>query len=149
MLKEDSYRNPFADYNANTMNSEQLTHYWENPFENYVVDITESDVSSDTKPIFFTGGRGTGKTMILKHFELSSEFVRADIEKKDFITFLDENKYIGLYLRFDVPLLNGFYGLGLSTEAWQVIFAHFFEMVIAKTIVDSMIKLLDKGVVEE
>ena len=149
MLTVDSYRNPFADYNANTMNSEQVTHYWENPFENYVVDITEDDVSSDTKPIVFTGGRGTGKTMILKHFALSSELVRANKEKRDLTSFLSENKYVGLYLRFDVPLLNGFNGLGLGEDAWQVIFAHFFEMELAKTIVDSLTKILDNGVIDK
>lgn len=149
MLKEDLYRNPFADYNANTMNSEQVTHLWENPFENYVVDITEAEVASDTKPIVLTGGRGTGKTMILKHFELSSEIVRADKERKDFSSFLKENNYIGLYLRFDVPLLKGFNELGLDEDAWVVIFAHFFEMVLAKTIIDSLGKLVDKGIVAE
>ena len=149
MLMEDLYRNPFADYNANTMSSEQIAHYWENPFENYVVDITEAEVSSDTKPIVFTGGRGTGKTMILKYFDLSSEIVRAGREKKDLNSFLMKNKYIGLYLRFDVPLLMGFKGLRLNEEAWEVIFAHFFEMVLAKTIIDSIGKLLINGVVDE
>lgn len=149
MLKESLYRNPFSDYNANTMNSEQITHYWENPFENYVVDITESEVASDTKPIVFTGGRGTGKTMILKHFDLSSEMVRAKNEGIDLRTYLLKNKYIGLYVRFDLPLLKGFDGLGLNGNEWEVIFAHFFEMSVAKTIVDALGRLIENSVIED
>lgn len=149
MLVENSYRNPFSDYNANTMDSEQITDFWENPFENYVLDITEKEVASERKPLVFTGGRGTGKTMLLKHFDLSSEIVRAQKEGKELKEYILENGYIGVYIRFDSPLLRGFDGLGLNNEKWEVIFTHFFEMTVAKAYIDALYRLQEKRAITE
>ena len=43
MLAENSYKNPFSDYNANTLDSEQITHFWETPFDKYVTNISEDE----------------------------------------------------------------------------------------------------------
>ena len=149
MLEENLYKNPFSDYNANTMDSEQIIHFWENPFNKYLLDITEEEFASEKTPLFFTGGRGTGKTMLLKHFDISAEILRAEKEEKELKKYINDNGYIGLYIRFDSPLLKGFNGLGLDYEKWEVIFTHFFEMTIAKAFIDSLCKLEDKKVFNE
>lgn len=68
MPLENIYNNPFSDYNANTMDSRKIMDFWESPFERYLVGITEQEIAKENTAIFFTGGRGTGKTMLLKHF---------------------------------------------------------------------------------
>lgn len=147
MPLENIYNNPFSDYNANTMDSRKIMDFWESPFERYLVGITEQEIAKENTAIFFTGGRGTGKTMLLKHFSISSQIARAKIEDKAFEQILIEKGYIGIYIRFDTPLLVGFYGLELSAEMWSAIFTHFFEMTICKSFLDAMTKLIDMKVV--
>ena len=149
MFSENSYSNPFSDYNANTMDSEKIINFWENPFERYLIDITEKEIAQETTAIFFTGGRGTGKTMLLKHFSLSSQIVRAKMKNVKFKDSLNEEKYLGIYIRFDSPLLVGFDGLGLSQEKWNVIFTHFFEMTICKSFIDAIISLIRENIISK
>lgn len=141
MLAENSYKNPFSDYNANTLDSEQITHFWETPFDKYVTNISEDEFAFEKTPIIFTGGRGTGKTMILKYFDIASEIVRAGQEKIELKKFIEQNGYIGLYIRFDTPLLKGFEGLGLDNDKWVGIFTHFFEVTVGKAFLDALCKL--------
>ena len=147
MPLENIYNNPFSDYNANTMDSRKIMDFWESPFERYLVGITEEEIAKENTAIFFTGGRGTGKTMLLKHFSISSQIVRAKKEDKAFEQILKEKGYIGIYIRFDTPLLVGFDGLELSTEMWNAIFTHFFEMTICKSFLDALIKLIDLKII--
>lgn len=147
MPLENIYNNPFSDYNANTMDSRKIMDFWESPFERYLVGITEEEIAKENTAIFFTGGRGTGKTMLLKHFSISSQIARAKMEDKAFEQILIEKGYIGIYIRFDTPLLVGFDGLELSTEMWSAIFTHFFEMTICKSFLDALTKLIDMNVV--
>ncbi len=70
------------------------------------VDITGS------RPVFLSGGRGTGKTMVLKFLSLEmqlKDFIRNTLNKDKPIQklsrdemkeFLDLKKFIGIYLRF-------------------------------------------------
>ena len=66
MISEDSFNNPFADYNANTMESSKILEYWCSPFTKSM-PISESDIYKGM-PLVFMGGRGTGKTMFLRYF---------------------------------------------------------------------------------
>jgi len=149
MCLEDLYRNPFSDYNANTLNSQQIIEFWESPFGNYLLDIREEEVVSEKTAIVFTGGRGTGKTMLLKHFSLSSQRERAQLENKNLKDYLLDQGCIGLYIRFDSPLLIGFEGLGISQQQWDVIFTHFFEMTICKTYVETFKILSEENVISK
>ncbi len=146
---EDTYKNPFSDYNANTMDSKKIISFWENPFDRYLVDITEDEIAKETNTIIFTGGRGTGKTMLLKHFAISSQIERARNKKIDFKDSMRREGYVGIYIRFDTPLLVGFEGLELSPEKWEAIFIHFFEMTVCKAFLDGLIKLIDEKVISD
>lgn len=147
MYSEDMYRNPFSDYNANTLDSQQLIDFWESPFGNYLLDIGEEEVVGEKTAIVFTGGRGTGKTMLLKHFSLSAQRVRAKMENKNLKDYLLKQGCIGLYIRFDSPLLIGFDGLGISKQQWDVIFTHFFEMTVCKAYVEAFRILSDENAI--
>lgn len=149
MSLENIYSNPFSDYNANTMDSQKIMNFWESPFEKYLVGISEEEIARENTAIVFTGGRGTGKTMLLKHFAITSQIVRAKKENKEFEEVLNEKGYVGIYLRFDTPLLIGFEGLELSQEMWNVIFTHFFEMTICKSFLDALIKLIEEKLISE
>ena len=141
MSSADTYRNPFSDYNANTMDTKQIVDFWQSPFENNLLGITEEEVSSEKTAIIFMGGRGTGKTMLLKHFSFDAQRVRSENEKKDLKSYIQQSGCIGFYIRFDSPLLRSFDGLGITPVQWDTIFTHFFELVVCKAYVDALINL--------
>jgi hypothetical protein len=138
MYLEDTYKNPFSDYNANTMDTKQIVDFWLSPFENNILGITERDVASEKTSLIFMGGRGSGKTMLLKHFSFEAQKMRSEIEKENIRKYIQNSGYIGLYIRFDSPLLRSFDGLGISPIQWDTIFTHFFELIIAKAYFDIM-----------
>ena len=149
MFSGNMYRNPFSDYNANTMNSEQIMDFWESPFEKYLPDITEEEIATERTAITFTGGRGTGKTMLLKHFSVFSQNVRAERRGVSLKQYIQEVGYVGIYIRFDTPLLQSFDGSGVSQEGWSIIFTHFFELMICKQFLSALILLAEKHVLSE
>ena len=149
MYLENIYKNPFSDYNANTMDSEQIINFWESPFGNYLKGITEEEIASERTAIFFSGGRGTGKTMLLKHYSMSAQYIRSEKEDINFKDYIIKNGYVGIYIRFDTPLLIGFDGLGMEQKKWETIFSHFFEMTLCKAFIDALAVMADKRVVTE
>ena len=127
-----NYRNPFAEYNSNVMSSEQISTLFAEPFD--LFDINSSDIASEKSSILFIGGRGTGKTMILRQFSHNVQRVSLP----DRTTFLDKVKecqYVGVYFRVDNPLLRSLDTISsYSNEAGfaESIFTHYFELTIFK-----------------
>ena len=147
MYLESTYRNPFSEYNANTLDSQQIIDFWASPFEYYLNEITEEDIAYEKTPIIFSGGRGSGKTMLLKHFSLEAQIKRAELENISLKDYLIDKKTIGIYVRFDSPLLSSFDGLGNNANQWSIIFTHFFEMAVCKAFLDGFILLRKNGVI--
>jgi len=81
------------------------------PLEKLIREVTGVDITG-SRPIFLIGGRGTGKTMVLKFlsFEMQlKDYIKKKFNKDitidelsthDILTFLKERKFIGIYLRF-------------------------------------------------
>ena len=139
MISEDSFNNPFADYNANTMESSKILEYWCSPFTKSM-SISESDLYKGM-PLVFMGGRGTGKTMFLRYFSYQVqkyEVYKKNQEKqsKNILKHFKERGGIGFYLRIDGPILRSFDEKGLPPEKWDDIFTHYFELLVCKSYIE-------------
>lgn len=135
-----NYKNPFAEYNTNIMSSEQISELFAEPFA--LLAITESDITSDKSSIVFIGGRGTGKTMLLRRFSYNVQKITND--NKTFLEKVRENKYIGVYFRVDNPLLRSldtFRSNGSDNDLQESVFTHFFELTIFKDYLE-VVKIL-------
>lgn len=150
MISEDSYNNdknnPFADYNANTMESSKILEYWCSPFTKSM-SISESDLYKGM-PIVFMGGRGTGKTMFLRYFSYQVQKYEVCQKNqnnlsKNILKHLKERGGIGFYIRIDGPLLRSFDGNGLSPEMWDAIFTHYFELLVCKSYIEVIQNLVN------
>lgn len=82
----------------------------------------------DNRPCVLEGGRGTGKTTVLRGLSYMGQFA---LLKEDQIKF-DNNKFIGLYHRVDTNQVRAFKCGGLSEEVWTRIFAHYFNLIICR-----------------
>lgn len=125
-----SYRNPFSEFDSNVMSSEQISEFFTEPYDSFT--IPEAKIISDKSPIIFIGGRGTGKTMLLRQFSYN---VQKIVSNETYLEKVKRTKYIGVYFRVDKPLLQSLSGLGTSSSIpnfEEKIFTHYLELTIFK-----------------
>jgi Cdc6-like AAA superfamily ATPase len=113
------------------MEDDDIIKYWITPGPLSDLILFGSELIS-SPPIFFMGGRGCGKTMILKYMSNEIQIKKASSEgilPKDFLSNLH---FIGIYNRFDGPSLSIFQQRDINEIEWETIFKHYFEIVICK-----------------
>lgn len=84
----------------------------------------------DNRPCVLEGGRGTGKTTVLRGLSYQGQFA---LVKKNLDKF-DNNDYIGLYQKSDTNQVRAFSGGGLSEDVWTKVFSHYFNLIICRDI---------------
>ena len=137
------YKNPFSDFDSNVMTSKQIADYFTEPYESFT--IPESKIIEDKSPIIFIGGRGTGKTMLLRQFSYNVQKITYN---ETYYDKIKRTHYIGIYFRVDKPLLQSLSVLGqYSTynNFEENIFTHFFELTIFKEYLE-IIKFIEKQI---
>ena len=136
------YKNPFSEFDTNVMTAEQISEFFTEPYDSFT--IPESKIIEDKSPIIFVGGRGTGKTMLLRQFSYNvQKIIRSE---KNYLEKVKKTKYIGIYFRIDKPLLQSLSSLGnmmplINFE--ESIFTHFFELTIFKEYLE-ILKIFEK-----
>lgn len=78
------------------------------------------------RPCMLIGGRGTGKTTVLRCLSYEGQFALSgqNVEK------IDEWPYYGIYYRINTNRVTAFKGPEVSDEHWKRLFAHYFNLVI-------------------
>jgi hypothetical protein len=123
--------NPFAGFNANLMEDDDIIKYWITPGPLSDLIFCGKDLIS-SPPIFFIGGRGCGKTMILKFMSNEIQLKKSIDDKISKENFYENLHFIGIYCRFDGPSLSIFQKRNLQEVEWETIFKHYLEIIICK-----------------
>lgn len=101
----------------------------------YVLPLYFSSLglNEQRKSSVLEGGRGCGKTALLRYLSYQSQFsqTRSDIPEEALQT-------IGLYLKADAQYFSGFLGAGLDVRKWQDIFEHALCLALAEQIVGAV-----------
>ncbi len=84
----------------------------------------------DNRPCVLQGGRGTGKTTVLKGLSYQGQYALHNREIEKF----DTSEFIGIYHRANTNHVRAFLGGNLSSERWQKIFGHYFNLIICREI---------------
>jgi len=85
------------------------------------------------KSIIIQGGRGCGKTMLLRYLSHTSQFS----PRREVLTEHDL-KYIGLYLRADTSYLAAMQGGDIDEGVWQRAFNHWIACSLSIEFVDAL-----------
>lgn len=78
------------------------------------------------RPCVLQGGRGTGKTTVLRGLSYQGQYAILNNN----ISLFDQNSYIGIYYRVNTNHVHAFKGRGIDEETWGNIFAHYFNLLI-------------------
>ncbi|KQM79193.1 hypothetical protein ASE74_01085 [Pedobacter sp. Leaf216] len=115
--------NPFNITKAVDYSDEEINRYWVDlPEGNGFVGILKP---SSPMPMIILGGKGSGKTHIMRYFSYNLQKIRYG---KKFIDEIKKDKYIGIFLRCGGLNSSKFYGNGEKAEAWKNIFAYYLEL---------------------
>lgn len=108
----------FGSYKAEWL-SEQLFDLFTEP--GYWPELTTD------RPCVLVGGRGTGKTTVLKLLSYEGQFARQGHPKDP----LDALPFIGLYARVDTNQVRTFVGPEVDETTWSRIFGHYLNLTMA------------------
>jgi hypothetical protein len=142
---EESLRTLFAKNRTEELGADVYKHFVVPPF------FDKLDFRVARKPRLFIGGRGCGKTMLLRYFSHQSAFSkdRTDVPE-------DEVEHIGLYWRVDTQFAAVMNERGLAEDIWQSAFNHLITLLLGiqifqsiKNIALSDFRLLDCSEVEK
>jgi len=143
-------RNPFEEVNAVNLDDDQILDYWIKPDRMFEKHVGGVHITDGLSPIFLFGGRGTGKTTVLKYlsFEIQEkEFIM--IKRSDLSRFLgDDRDFLGVYYRFDGPQLAAF-NFGQPDYQCLEIFRMFIELVLSQRYLWMIEELITKGAIKK
>lgn len=84
------------------------------------------------RPCVLVGGRGTGKTTVLRCLSYEGRF---ELDKHDTETIKDW-PYYGFYYRVNTNRVTAFRGDELSDRQWERVFAHYLNLVFCGQVVE-------------
>jgi hypothetical protein len=95
--------------------------------------IHDLGIKTQTKAHVIVGGRGCGKTTLLRYFCHPTQFSPRRPSVRE-----DDLRHIGLYWRADTNFLNSFVGGGQSDAVWRSAFEHLIACELGKEIIRSL-----------
>ena len=133
-LQEGLIRNPFAITKAVDFSDKEIDEQW--------VEWPEAGGFSQfmnlTAPmaIIVKGGKGVGRTHILRHFSAQVQAIRG---RDSPLSEVQRDGVLGIYTRCGG--LNGsrFQGRGIGSEAWESIFAQYTDVWLAQAVLDAVV----------
>jgi len=87
------------------------------------------------RPCVIMGGRGTGKTTVLRGLSYEGQYALCGKDLQKF----DDNQFVGIYYRANTNHVRSFGGRGIEKELWIKVFAHYFNLILTSKILDFVV----------
>ncbi|MCG8418973.1 MAG: hypothetical protein MJE77_13635 [Proteobacteria bacterium] len=129
---------PFEVVKATDLTDQQIADYW--------VDLSEGgsllELIKPTSPVpmFILGGKGSGKTHLMRY--ISSDLQRRRAHGKSFLDQIAADGYLGLYLRCGGLNARRFANKGQPPEAWSQVFSYYVELWLSQILLTTVQPLL-------
>ena len=100
---------------------------------------------SEYLPKYVIGGKGCGKTHILRYFSIHSQLIKYN---NDVIELIKKEKFIGIYTTFSILSSTKFKGKYLEEDQWLQIFKAFFQLHTLEIFLNDISEIVKLGNVE-
>lgn len=122
---------------TNPFNITKAVDYTDFDIEKFWVDFGETGFKdflkpNSPKPMLIIGSKGSGKTHMLKYFSYDLQKIRF---KNDYYKILEEDKYLGIFVRCSGLDSERFKGKELTDEKWVLVFGYFLDLWFAQKLV--------------
>ncbi len=122
-----SIQNVFSQNRAEELGSDVWRHFVVPPFYHRL------GAQDAKKPRVIIGGRGCGKTMLLRYWSHQSMFSRSRVDFSG-----SETNQIGLYWRADTQFASAMFERDVPLDVWQAGFSHMVALIIGMEVLDSL-----------
>src|SRR6266446_4665740 len=125
--------NPFNITKAVDFSDQQINDYW--------VDLPggpgfrEMAKPTSPMPMLILGGKGSGKTHLMRYFSYPLQKLRHE----DVLAGLQEEGYIGIYLRCGGLNAARFAGKSQQQDQWASVFSYYMDLWLAQLTLDTML----------
>ena len=127
-------RNPFSKIRTEQM-GDSAWKYFVEPSRNYIGE----------KPLIFEGSRGSGKTMFFICNSWKEKFEESKSQGLNLEQFIQKCRHIGFYYKVDGRFVKSLDKKNVEESTWTGIFNTYFNIVIAKKIIEFINLLIDQG----
>lgn len=135
---DETSTNPFNITKAVDFSDQEINDYW--------VDIPSgvgfAAMAKPTSPMpmLILGGKGSGKTHLMRYFSYPLQRIRYD---RDVLRGIQEDKYIGVYLRCGGLNSARFRNKGQSEEMWADVFAYYMELWLSQLMLTTVMSAMN------
>lgn len=132
--------NPFNITKAVDYSDEEINKFWVDiPGGNGFLDIIKP---TSPMPMIILGGKGSGKTHIMRFFSYSLQKLR---HKDSPLKGIKEDGYIGVYMRCSGLNSNRFSGKLQSDDTWNVVFTYYMELWLSQLLISDVKQLFSNS----
>jgi len=134
--------NPFSVTKAVEFSDNEIFTYWVNFNPEGGTSFEALLNPSEYLPKYVVGGKGCGKTHILRYFSLHSQLIKYN---NDVTELIKNEKYIGIYTTFSILSSTKFKGKYLEEDQWLQIFKAFFQLHTLEIFLTDIVEILNLG----
>ncbi len=134
--------NPFNITKATDFTNQQIADYWVDFHTGNGEDLVYYLSPSDLTPKYVIGGKGCGKTHLLRYYSFPLQTLRYENDLKKVIEI---DNYAGLNIELGAMNSARMYGCGIEEDQWDTIFGYYLELFVGYNLIDTII-LLFKGI---
>jgi len=141
--------NPFSNIKATHLSKKEIVDFWvdihnrEQDKENFEKIIEPTN----PRPIIILGGKGSGKTHILRFFSYESQKVRAVEKEVSIIKQLQKEGYISILLELGDFQFQRFSGSKLDDSVWSEWFFYYLNLVLIEKFIKQVFELEKKQLI--
>lgn len=126
--------NPFDMQKASHYTSEEILGHWVDIAEQHggLVAVLEP---RSVMPMFLLGGKGSGKTHLMRYCSAPVQAARHDGNLSEAIR---QEQYVGIYVPAEALNTHKFSGKGFDDEVWATAFSTYFEAWLATSLLKTV-----------
>lgn len=139
--------NPFYEIKSSNLPDKSIVDYW--------VDISNSETKQDSfkkllapespTPMYLLGGKGTGKTHILRYYSYNAQKARAEKDNLPLTTQIKRDGFISIYIELGHFGFERFKGAGLSEKIWNEWYFYYINLLFSELYLENILDLINSS----